>query len=109
MLCTPTNTDTRLVKILKHADGFVYCVSRKGVTGKVTMLNKEIESILVRCRKLTSIPLALGFGLSRPEDLRLLHGKADIAIVGSALLKSWENGGESAYREHLFSLAEAQH
>ena len=108
MLCTPTNTSARLEKILSKASGFVYCVSRKGVTGKSTELNKETSNFLEQCREMTDVPLALGFGLSRSEDLKMLHGKAEIAIVGSALLRSWEEGGESQYREHLFELASAR-
>ena len=108
MLCTPTNTHERLEKILSHASGFAYCVARKGVTGKSTELNAETDFFLSLSRELTDIPIALGFGLSEPENLRMLQGKAEIAIVGSALLKSWEKGGEFAYREHLFSLAEAR-
>jgi len=108
MLCTPTNTPARLEKILSNASGFVYCVSRKGVTGKSTELNKETSDFLEQCREMTDVPLALGFGLSRAKDLKMLHGKAEIAIVGSALLRSWEEGGESQYREHLFELASAR-
>ena len=57
---------------------------------------------------MTDVPLALGFGLSHAQDLKMLHGKAEIAIVGSALLRSWKEGGESQYREHLFELASAR-
>ena len=95
MLCTPTNTPARLEKILSSASGFVYCVSRKGVTGKSTELNKETSDFLEQCREMTDVPLALGFGLSRAEDLKMLHGKAEIAIVGSALLRSWEEGAKA--------------
>ncbi len=108
LLCTPTNTDERLREICLHASGFVYCVARKGVTGQTTRLGAEVESFLSRCRKYTDLPLALGFGLSQPEDMRLLPGSAEIAIVGSALLRTWESGGIAAYRDQLVSLAEAR-
>ena len=108
MLCTPTNTPERLQQILSKASGFTYCVARKGVTGKSTDLNQETTKFLEQCRKLTDQPLALGFGITRPEDIKMLHGKADIAIIGSALLRSWEEGGERQYREHLLSLASAR-
>jgi tryptophan synthase alpha chain len=108
MLCTPTNTEERLRKICGHGSGFIYCVARKGVTGKNTELDISAEKILQQCRLYTDLPLALGFGLSQAEDLRRLHGKAEIAIVGSALLKTWEAEGETGYRKHLLSLAAAR-
>ena len=108
MLCTPTNTPARLKQILSKASGFAYCVARKGVTGKSTELTEETSTFLAQCRKLTDVPLALGFGISRHEEIKMLHDKADIAIVGSALLRSWEEGGENQYREHLFSLTSAR-
>ena len=108
MLCTPTNTEERLRKICGHGRGFIYCVARKGVTGKNTKLDISAEKILQQCRLYTDLPLALGFGLSHAEDLRWLHGKAEIAIVGSALLKTWEAEGETGYRKHLLSLAAAR-
>ena len=108
MLCTPTNTEERLRKICGHGRGFIYCVARKGVTGKNTELDISAEKILQQCRLYTDLPLALGFGLSHAEDLRWLHGKAEIAIVGSALLKTWEAEGETGYRKHLLSLAAAR-
>ena len=108
MLCTPTNTDERLRKICGHGSGFIYCVARKGVTGKNTELGKSAENFLQKCRLYTDLPLALGFGLSQEEDLNRLHGKAEIAIVGSALLKTWEAEGEKGYRKHLMSLAAAR-
>jgi tryptophan synthase alpha chain len=108
MLCTPTNTEKRLQKICGHGKGFIYCVARKGVTGKNTELDISAKKILQQCRLYTDLPLALGFGLSQAEDLRRLHGKAEIAIVGSALLKTWEVDGETGYRKHLLSLAAAR-
>ena len=108
MLCTPTNSDERLQKICEKGSGFIYCVARKGVTGQNTELDRQADDFLCRCRKYSNLPLALGFGLSKPEDLRQLQGKATIAIVGSALLKTWETIGEHGYRKHLMSLADAR-
>ncbi|MCY3761623.1 MAG: tryptophan synthase subunit alpha, partial [Gemmatimonadetes bacterium] len=53
----------------------------------------------------TRLPLAGGFGLRQREDVELLHGRVDVAIVGSALLEAWERGGEDAYRRLLTELA----
>jgi len=108
MICTPTNTDQRLSRICAKGSGFIYCVARKGVTGKNTKLGQSEELFLQKCKQFTDLPLAVGFGLSSPSDLKKLHGKAEIAIVGSALLKTWENEGESGYRNHIFSLATAR-
>ena len=108
MLCTPTNKEERLRKICSHGRGFIYCVARKGVTGESTDLEQSTEDFLLQCRQFTDLPLALGFGLSKPEELSMLHGKAEIAIVGTALLKTWENDGEAAFRSHLNSLADAR-
>ncbi len=108
MLCTPTNKEDRLKKICSHGRGFIYCVARKGVTGKSTILEQSTEDFLLKCRQFSDLPLALGFGLSKPEELRMLQGKAEIAIVGTALLKTWENDGESTFKKHLNSLADAR-
>ena len=108
MICTPTNTDERLSKICANGSGFIYCVARKGVTGKNTKLGKSEENFLQKCKQFTDLPIAIGFGLSSPSDLKKLHGKAEIAIVGSALLTTWENEGESGYRKHISLLASAR-
>src|SRR5439155_18925585 len=62
VLMTPTNSMSRLQEIARHARGFVYCVARKGVTGKQTPLDDSLEAFMARCRRATSLPLALGFG-----------------------------------------------
>jgi tryptophan synthase alpha chain len=107
MLCTPTHKDTRLQSICANGSGFLYCVARKGVTGAVTKIDPMVFEFLKRCRRYSDLPLALGFGLSTGEDLNQLQGHADIAVIGSALLKTWEEKGPEAYRSHLKELAEA--
>lgn len=106
MLMTPTNTDERLHAIGERASGFVYVVARKGVTGKKTELQQDLFGFLERCRRATNLPLALGFGLRNGQDLKDLHGVTEVAIVGSALLEAWEQGGESAYRDLVEELSE---
>ena len=105
LLMTPTNSPERLAEIGRQASGFVYCIARKGVTGKKTDLSQGVEAFLVRCRTATSLPLALGFGIKTPADMRELRGLADIAIVGTACLEVWEQRGPGAYREFLKGLA----
>jgi tryptophan synthase alpha chain len=85
----------------------VYCTARKGVTGKQTHLDASLEAFMARCRRATSVPLGLGFGLRTGADLRRLHGLADIGIVGTALLAAWEQGGEAQYARLLYDLQAA--
>lgn len=107
LLMTPTNSPERLADIGRQASGFVYCLARTGVTGKRTDLSQGVEEFLARCRRATPLPLALGFGIRTPADVRALRGLADIAIVGTACLQVWEERGPGAYREFLKTLAGA--
>ncbi len=106
LLMTPTNTDQRLVEIGAKAEGFVYAVARKGVTGSETDLGEELHQFIARCRQATDLPLGIGFGLRSGADLKQLHGRAEIGIVGSVLLRVWEQGGETAYADLLADLVE---
>lgn len=105
LLMTPTNTDNRLQKIGARANGFVYAVARKGVTGSQTDLGEEFYDFITRCRQATDLPLGIGFGLQSGEDLRQLQSRAEIGIVGSALLNVWEKEGEAGYAALLQDLA----
>ncbi len=104
VLMTPTNTDQRLGELGEAASGFVYAVARKGVTGGHTDMDDEVNDFINRCRKHTSLPIGVGFGVSQKSDIDYLRGKADIAIIGTAALKAWENGGETALRDFFKSL-----
>ena len=108
LLMTPTNTPARMRAIGQHSTGFVYAVARKGVTGRRTDLDYGLKSFVEGCRGATELPLALGFGLRRGDDLRRLQGAVEMAIVGSALLEVWEEGGEVGYRQFLTELAEGR-
>ena len=105
LLMAPTNTPERLREIGQQARGFVYVVARKGVTGQKTTLGTEFDEFADRCRQVTDLPLGVGFGLRNGDDLRNLQGKAEIGIVGSALLRTWEEEGEEGYRRLLTDLA----
>ena len=105
VLMTPTNSLKRLEEIARSARGFVYCVARKGVTGKQTSLDPGLEAFVQRCRQATPLPLALGFGLRTGADLRQIHGLADIGTVGTALLIAWEQGGARQYEALLQDLS----
>ncbi len=108
LLMTPTNREGRLTELGRRARGFVYAVARKGVTGRRTELQEELYRFLEACRAATDLPLALGFGLRGGDDLRALHGRVEIGIVGSALLTAWEEGGEAGYGRLLGELAAAR-
>jgi tryptophan synthase alpha chain len=105
LLMTPASSSERLHEIGRHASGFVYCLGRKGVTGRKTDLSHGVADFLGRCRMATALPLALGFGIRTPADVRALRGLADIVIVGTACLEVWEARGADAYRDFLKSLA----
>jgi tryptophan synthase alpha chain len=90
---SPTTPEERMDRIVSLGEGFVYCVARRGVTGSPTRFASEIASYLARCRRATHLPLAVGFGVSCREDVAFLEGKAEIAVVGTELLKRLERDG----------------
>jgi tryptophan synthase alpha chain len=91
-LVAPTSPDSRLFSIAERCTGFVYCVTLRGVTGARAELAQGLDQLLERVRRSTSLPVAAGFGISRPEHLAALRGKADAAIVASALLDRVHRG-----------------
>ena len=101
---TPTSPAERLAQNGRAGSGFIYVVARKGVTGAHTHFDTEFQAYIRRCRKATNLPLAIGFGISQPEDLACLVGKVEMAIIGTALLKTWERGGERALRQFFRSI-----
>jgi tryptophan synthase alpha subunit len=92
------------LQLPRQASGFVYCAARKGVTGRKTDLSEGVAAFLERCRKATSVPLGLGFGIRTAADVRELRGLADIAIIGTAGLDAWQERGPEGYRLFLKSL-----
>src|SRR5690348_15988959 len=90
-LGAPTSTDDRLAKIAAASSGFLYLISRTGVTGAKDVLPDDLPALLRRARKITQLPLAVGFGMSLPGHVSDLGGLADAAVVGSALVAEIEN------------------
>jgi tryptophan synthase alpha chain len=90
-LGAPTSTDERLEKIAACTSGFLYLISRTGVTGAKDALPDDLPAFLRRARSLTQLPLAVGFGISLPGHVSMLGGLADAAVVGSALVSEIEN------------------
>ena len=107
VMMTPVNSEPRLREIGTKAGGFVYCVARRGVTGRPTQVDESLEAFIARCRSATSLPLALGFGLRTRQDLQQVKGLVDIGIIGTALLMAWEQGGKETYGALLQELASA--
>lgn len=106
-IVTPLNSEKRLRQIAQAGSGFLYCVARKGVTGKETGFDRELTAYIERCRHASSLPLAIGFGIKTAEQVRTLQGKADIAIIGTACLEVWEQQGAAAYTTFLQGLRKA--
>jgi tryptophan synthase alpha chain len=89
-LAAPTSTDERLALISKSSSGFLYVISRTGVTGAKDQLADELPALARRVRRFTELPIAVGFGISLPGHVSLLGGLADAAVVGSALVEEIE-------------------
>jgi len=86
LLVAPTSTPERVVQIASRSRGFVYCVSVTGVTGERCSLPPDLEQLVARIRRVTQTPVAVGFGISTPEQAGQVAGFADGVIVGSALV-----------------------
>jgi tryptophan synthase alpha chain len=89
-LAAPTSTDARLALIAHVSSGFLYLISRAGVTGAREALPPDLPALVRRTRKFTSLPIAVGFGISLPTHVTVLGGIADAAVVGSALVAEIE-------------------
>src|SRR6202045_2411382 len=89
-LAAPTSTDERLALIAKATSGFLYLISRTGVTGAKDQLAEELPALARRVRRFPELPIAIGFGISLPGHVSLLGGLADAAVVGSALVEEIE-------------------
>ena len=89
-LAAPTSPDERLKKIAEASSGFIYAVSRTGVTGARKELAEDAASLVQRIRRFTKLPIALGFGISTPEQFVEIGKFADAAVVGSAIVATIE-------------------
>jgi tryptophan synthase alpha chain len=92
-LAAPTSTPRRLRAIARLSRGFVYVIARRGTTGPRQEVPAEVGSLVKRVRRLTSLPVAVGFGISRPEHVAALKGVANGVVVGSALVECCERHG----------------
>ena len=94
-LLSPTTTDVRIRRAAEMGSGFLYGISRLGVTGARDTVASGAADLVARIRAHTSLPVALGFGISRPEHVTEVCGYADAAVVGSALVSLIAEAGDS--------------
>jgi tryptophan synthase alpha chain len=111
-LLAPTSTDARIEVVARLSTGFVYCVSRTGVTGARDDIPAELPALVERVKRRTTVPACVGFGISRPEHVRRISAFADGIVVGSALVNIIARLGDSPalaeeVREYAASLKTA--
>jgi len=94
-LVAPTTPDERIEQIVKRATGFIYYVSREGVTGMQEKVAANIEQMTAKIRRHTELPIAVGFGISNPEQAKLVASCADAVVVGSAVVNQIAQHGDS--------------
>lgn len=91
-MVAPTTSVQRLQIICEHSSGFVYCVTVTGITGARKELPEGMPELMKKVRSHTPLPVAAGFGISRPEHIKALRGVADAAVVGSAIVAEIDKG-----------------
>jgi len=94
-LVAPTTSDNRLKQIAQQAQGFIYAVSRAGVTGARDEIARDAEVLVKRVRSVSNLPVGVGFGISTAEQVREVWRFADAAVVGSAIVREIEQLGNS--------------
>lgn len=94
-LAAPTSTSRRLELVAKYSSGFVYLVSRTGVTGEQASLSEAALPLIKRTREVTDLPLAMGFGIATREHVREVGQVADGVVVGSAIVRAIEKDGNN--------------
>ena len=100
----PTSTKERMQLLAQNGAGFIYCVARRGVTGKKTDFDQDFNEYIARCRSATSLPLAVGFGIRSKKDVDFLSGRADIAVIGTETIRLVDEKGAEAVGPFIASL-----
>lgn len=95
-LAAPTSTDARLKRIAELSRGFIYAVSRTGITGQQKQLASDAANLVGRIRSATKLPIAVGFGISTPEQFQAVGEFADAAAIGSAIVSIIEKHGAAS-------------
>ena len=93
-MVAPTTSPDRMASICDHSTGFVYCVTVTGITGARSEMPAGMKELLAEVKRNTSLPVAAGFGISRPEHMKALRGSADAAVVGSAIVAEIDKGAD---------------
>ena len=111
-LVAPTSTDARLDEVCRRANGFVYAVSRTGVTGAAQEVPPDVQDLVRRVKSRTEVPVCVGFGISTPDHVRMVCEVADGAVIGSWLVQwlaeHWRGGaGRAELVDRIRSLKEA--
>ena len=106
-LVAPTSTPERIATVAESSRGFVYCVSTTGVTGERADLPAELADLVARVKAASSVPVAVGFGVSSPEQAALVAGYADGVVVGSAIVR--RQNDSAALARFVSDLASAVH
>lgn len=101
---SPTTSQARMARLAEQGSGLIYCMARRGVTGRETSFDGQFSDYLAQCRAATDLPLAVGFGVKSAEDVALLKGQADIAVVGSETIRVVERSGVGAVGPFIRSL-----
>lgn len=94
-LVTPTSPPERIKNIVKQSSGFIYCVSRTGVTGARDSMGEEAAGLVKTTRRFTKLPIALGFGVSTPQLAAQCAAAADAVVVGSAIVQKFHEAGKN--------------
>ncbi|MBA3027665.1 MAG: tryptophan synthase subunit alpha [Desulfobacteraceae bacterium] len=100
----PTTSRERMAYLDTFAKGFIYCVARKGVTGEETDFSNDLRSYLEKCREVSHLPLAVGFGIKNKKDVDFLTGQAQIAVIGSETIRMIDEQGIEVVDPFLRSL-----
>jgi tryptophan synthase alpha chain len=104
-LASPTSPDHRLKLVAEASTGFLYLISRTGTTGERSDISSSLRPLVERARRFTALPLAVGFGISNPAQVREVQAVADAAVVGSALVHAIEerypSGGTEAIEKFV--------
>jgi tryptophan synthase alpha chain len=104
-LAAPTSTPERLKLVAKYSSGFIYLVSRTGVTGERAELSESLQPLIDATRAISQLPLAAGFGISTPDQAGAVSKIADGVVVGSAIVRLIEeNAGEAGLEKYARSL-----
>jgi tryptophan synthase alpha chain len=98
-LAAPTSTERRLKLVAQYSTGFVYLVSRTGVTGERDSISAAVAPLVAACRAVTKLPLAVGFGISKPEHVAEVGKQVEAVVVGSAIVRLIERNADNASLE----------